>query len=845
MGALWQDIRYGVRILRKAPGFSAVAVLTLALGIGANTAIFTLIETLLLRSLPVREPQQLTLVTMLHPSDGPYMRFSYPLYQKWSNGSRSFSSLFAARGSSHSMTIDGKDGGEAGRVGAQWVSGNFFDGLGVPALLGRTLAVEDDRQGRPQAVAVISYGLWQRRFGLDPDVVGKTIWLEDVAVTIIGVTPRGFSGFVVGDRPDLWLPIQMSPLVEGEMYAQLTNEQSPLQRLMGRRKPGVSLEQARAELDVIYQQYLLEQAPRQAPYMSETQLQQFLQQRIVLEAGATGYLDLGKGVQRLLLILMGIVGLVLLVACANLAGLLLARGAARRRELGVRAALGASRFALIRQLATESLLLAMMGGVLGLLLAQWGTPLLAHYTIPRFGEVLLDLTVDLRILAFTFVASALAGVLFGLIPAWRGSRLDLVTTLKDQMGDPSPETGPFWNKALVVSQVAASCCLLIGAGLFVRTVQKLRTLDTGINRENLLTFGLDLGKGYGYDARRANLYREVLRRVENLPGVRSACSDSINSLSEQGEANWGPRHVVPEDRDLNVEEGLEVQGTAVTLRYFETMGIPLLRGRNFGRQDEPVAPAGQTSPSPRAAIIDETTARKLFGDENPVGRFLRADRSYPPLHVIGVVRDVVHKRLRDGTRVSIYGLPSLQETNRRYVLSRFHVRTFGDPLGVAGAIRQVVRELDPKVEVIGLRTMDDVLNDQLFQERSLSSLVGFFSLLALALAYLGLYGTLSYGVVRRTREIGVRMALGAQEHDVLSAVIRQGMMLTLIGCGLGTILAAALTRLVSSLLYGVTPTDPLTFAATVLLLVAVAFISCWLPARRAAKIDPMVALRYE
>ncbi len=850
MGTLWQDIRYGVRMLRKTPGFTAVAVLTLALGIGANTAIFTLIEALLFKSLPVRDPQQLTLVTSLHPSYGANVRLPYALYQKWSN-CQSFSGLAAWMNSWPRVTIEGRDAGEAERVLTVWASGNLFDVAGVPALLGRTLTVEDDHEGSPETVAVIGYGFWQRCFGLDPNVIGKTIRLEDVAVTIIGVTPPGFYGFLAGSRADVWLPLQTYELVNGEEFARtLRGDGISWMRVMGRRKPGVTLEQARAELDVTYKQFLSERAARFGPSVSEEDRQQFLQQRIVLDRGATGFLDVGKAIQCPLLVLMGTVGLVLVVACANLAGLLLARGAARRRELGVRSALGASRLTLIRQLATESLLLALLGGGLGLLLAQWGTPLLAHYTIFGFGKLggpQFDFTPDPRILAFTFVASAFAGVLFGLVPAWRGSRVNVVTTLKDQMGGSDPESGRFWNRLFMVSQIALSCCLLIGAGLFVRTVQKLRTLDTGINRENLLAFQLNPpGKEYGFrGVRRADLYREILRRVESLPGVRSACRTSVSSGNVIGDNGGGPGRVVQQDRDLDVEQGLEVGGTAVTLRYFETMGIPLLRGRDFGLQDEPVAPAGQMGPSSRAAIIDETTARKLFGDENPVGKLLRADRPSPVLEVIGVAKDVVHHKLRDGTRASIYTLTTVQEDNRRVAAASFYIRTAGDPLALARGIRQIVREVDPKVPVIRLQTMTDLLNDQLFQEQSLSSLVGFFSLLALVLACLGLYGTLSYAVVRRTREIGVRMALGAQRHDVVSAVTRQGMTLALIGCVLGVILAVALTRIVSSLLYGVTPTDPLTFAATVLLLGVVALVSCWLPARRAARVDPMVALRYE
>ncbi|UCD51605.1 MAG: FtsX-like permease family protein, partial [Phycisphaerales bacterium] len=530
---------------------------------------------------------------------------------------------------------------------------------------------------------------------------------------------------------------------------------------------------------------------------------------------------------------------VLLVACTNLAGLLLARGAARQHEISIRAALGAGRFALARQLATENLLLAGAGGVLGLLLAQWGVRLLAHY-IPEHGEAVhLQLTPDLKVLGFTLLISIGTGILFGLFPAWRSSRLDVVTALKDQAGTVmGRRSGQFWNKALMVTQIAVSCCLLIGAGLFVRTVQKLRTLDVGFDRENLMGFYLE---GLNYDdPRRASVHEEVLQRVRNLPAVCYASMSNIQTLGG-AEFGYGPFRVARADSEATEDEGLKVRGTAVALDYFQALGIPVLMGRDFGLQDEPTTAQGdQPGQSSRPIIIDQTCARKLFGDENPVGQLLRAN-GRSSREVIGVVGDVVHKGLRGGVRTSVYSL----ETCRAWNLGFFHVRTLGDPLAVADGIRQVVRGIDPELEVSGLHTMGEMINGQLRRERMLSQLTGFFSLSALALACLGLYGILSYAVTRRTREIGVRMALGAQRRNVLAGIIRQGMMLTLLGCLLGIILALALTRAVSSLLYGVTATDPVTFLLTVLLLGTVALLSCWLPARRAARVNPTEALRYE
>jgi len=837
MVTLWQDIRYGFRMLRRNLGFTAVAVLTLTLGVGANTGIFSLINALLLKPLPgVKDPQQLVLVTV-----NGWPNLSYPLYEHLRDNSQSLSGLFASSGIDKRMVrVVGSGAVEGESVWNQAISGNFFSVLGARAILGRTLTPDDDLSGAPQPVAVISYAFWDRRFGKDPTVIGKTITLGDVPLTIVGVAPRDFLGFVVGSRPDLWWPVQMVPQVQAWDDA-LTEGGSQWLQIAGRLKPDVVEAQAQDELDVVFKQMLLAHAGKWP--LSEKERQKSLS-RIELRPAETGFTGLRREFERMLFILMATVGLLLLVACMNLAGLLLARGAARQREFSIRSALGAGRLALIRQLITESLLLAIVGGVLGLLLAQWGVQLLANY-LPKYSDaVQLQLTPDMRILAFTFLVSVGTGILFGLLPAWRGSRLDVVTVLKGQAGNILGQSpGQSWNKALMVAQIALSCCLLIGAGLFVRTLQKLRVLDVGFDRENLMVFELILGKGYDNDnSRRSSLYQEVVRRVQNLSSVRSVSMSSIQSLGGN-EIGVGVDKVAVAGTDATADDGLDVCGTAIGLGYFQTMRIPLLMGRDFGPQDELLAQARLADRMSYPVIIDQTSARRLFGDQNPVGKLLSTPGwlSLPPLEVIGVVRDVIHKELRKGPRISVYILT----TYRSGALKFFHVRTSGSPLTVASGIRQMVRELDPQVEVTNLYTMDDLVTDQLRKERMLSQLAGFFSLTALALACLGLYGILSYSVSRRRREIGIRMALGAQRRSVLYAVIRQGMTLTLIGCGLGVVLAIALTRIVSSLLYGVTPTDPLTFALTLFLLCAVTLVSCWLAARRAARIDPMKALRYE
>jgi predicted permease len=841
MGTLWQDIRYGVRMLRKNPGFTIVAVLTLALGIGANTAIFSMINALLLRSLPgVRDPHELVLVTDKGNSSLPYV-----LYERLHDRSQSFSGLFAVEGPyKRKMTIVGQQAAGPESVQAQMVSGNYFDVLGVPAALGRTLTTNDDLRGRPQAVVVLSYDFWQRRFGLNPAVIGTTITLDDTPFTIVGVGARGFSGLTIEARPDVWGPFWMTHQVDGpEALAGLMDPTAQWMQIGGRLKAGEAPAQARSEVDVIVKQLFEEQVDKFAS--SEKDRQSFLDHQIELVAGGTGYSNIRREFQKALLLLMTTAGLVLLIACTNLAGLLLARGTARQREFNLRAALGAGRLTLIRQVGMESLLLAGMGGILGLLLAQWGVRLLASY-IPGYGTTVhLTLTPDLRVLMFTFAISAFTGMLFGLIPAWCGTRLDVAAALKEQSGAvQGRESGRRGSPVLVVFQIALSCCLLIGGGLFVRTLHKLMTLDLGLNRKNLLVFDLDLGKGYDNDyARWVNLRQELLGRLEGLPGAVSATFSSIQSLGGNEGRSGVPTKVVAPGSGSSAETGLDVRGTAVGPRYFETMGILLRRGRSFSSQDELAAQADPAKQATRAVVIDETTARRLFGAHDPVGKVLQPiGRSWPLMEVIGVARDVMHKPVRWGPRISLYALDPRRDPEG---LTFFYLRTLGDPLRAAAGIRQVVRELDPKVEVSGLQTVSSLMDEQLRRERTISELAGFFSLSALALACLGLYGSLSYAVARRTREIGLRMALGAQRYSVLFMVIRRGMVLVLVGCSLGVILALALTRTVSSLLYGVTPTDPLTFVLTVLLFGAVALASCWLPAHRAARIDPMVALRHE
>ncbi|MBI5386419.1 MAG: ABC transporter permease [Verrucomicrobia bacterium] len=826
------DLKFACRQLLRNRGFTAVAVLTLALGIGANAAIFTLIDALLLRMLPgVKEPHQLVLV-----KDSRHTSFAYPHYEQFRDGCQSFSGLIVTTGlSKRRMIVSGAGGGEAESAWAGAVSGDFFSVLGVAAAAGRTLISNDDRHGNPQAVVVLSHGFWEDRFGLHPAVIGKTILLDDTPFTIVGVAQQGFCGLEVGRSPDLWWPIQMLPLVDQRKDALATKDSRWLQ-IMGRLKSGVSEEGARAELDVVFQRMQSEQA---AAYgLTGRERRQFMDLRIELQAAGTGYTGLRSQFRKPLYLLLAISDLVLLVACTNLAGLLLARGAARQREFSVRTALGAGRFILVRQLVTENALLALGGGLLGLVLAQWGAHLLAGY-LPGYGRTVeLKLTPDRHVLLFTLAVSAVTALLFGLVPALRTTRVDLVTGLKDQTGGATRrESGQLLNRLLVVSQIALSCLLLIGAGLFARTLAKLKAWDPGFNRERLLVFGIDHPRIKNFDARQVNLHKEMLRRLESLPGVQSASLAGVLSLSGNIGHRYRPK-LVTHGAIPDSGEDSRAYGIGVAPRYFRTMGIPLLRGRDLGPEDELRAGASSTNQVLLRVVFSESLARRLFGEADPVGKQMHdAENPKLTLEIVGVARDAHHQKLRAERLPMFYHLDFIWPT--------FYVRTLGNPLAVAAGLRQVVREIDPQAEISGLRTMDDVVNGQLLQERTLSNLAGFFSLSALALACLGLYGILSYGVVRRTREIGVRLALGAQTRDVLALVIRQGMVLTLVGCAAGIALAVASTRLLSSLLYGVTGTDPLTLASATGLLGAIALLACWIPARRASRVDPMVALRYE
>jgi predicted permease len=849
---LFQDLRFGMRMLLKNPGFTTVIVITLALGIGANTAIFSLINTTLLKTLPVKDPQQLVFFMVAGPQ-GMGTGFSYTLFQQFNRNNHSFTGIIAANTPGRMRMAEPGTGGQVELVQAGRVSGNFFSELGVRAIAGRTLTEDDDSPTSGQPVAVISYDYWKRRFGLDPGVVGRKIMLDDFPFTIVGVAPPGFFGIEVGGNTDLWWPIRMTPQVIPGAQS-LNDGGHRWLYLMARLKPGMNLEQAQAEANAVFRQQLNEIAPERLASLTTAQRRNHFARNIKLVAGGAGFSWLRERVKQPLLILLIVVGLVLLIACANVANLLLARAATRRKEIAVRLALGAGRFRLIRQLLTESLLLAALSAALGLLLAQWGAQLLLAY-LPQEQTATLDLTPDAQVLTFTLAVSLLTSLLFGLAPALGATRLDLSSSLKDAVGGSPARLRLTPHKLLIVTQVALSLFLLVGAGLLVRSLRNLKNLDAGFDRENVVLFSLNTPSGYTL-AQRVNLYQQTLERLESLPGARAASLASFSLLSGSGMNS----NIVVEGYANRPDEDMDCHRLWVGPNYFATMGIPLLQGRDFSPQelqprgglpaDQPTAsqtPQPSLTPSaPLAAVINQTMARYFFRDENPLGRRFRVQNGPlqgVPIEVIGVIKDAKYYNLREQTPRTYY--LSFFQRPREGQAGTMLLRSFAAPASATTAIQHAVREIDPQAQVVNLRTMNEVVDRSLMQERFVAQLGGFFSIFALLLAAIGLYGVMSYAVNRRTHEIGVRMALGARPRDVLRLTINHGMRLALIGIGIGLGGALALTRLLKTLLFGMSATDPLTFTVFALLLTSVALLACWIPARRATKVDPITALRSE
>ncbi|HEV8369583.1 MAG TPA: ABC transporter permease [Pyrinomonadaceae bacterium] len=815
-----QDLRFGVRMLLKHKGVTAMAVLSLALGIGANTAIFSLIDAVLLKMLPVNQPEQLYFIQNVGPRNPDGGAPPYPCFERFRERSQSFSGLAAFTAFGQRVRIDGR----LEEVSGQRVSGDFFSLLGINAVLGRTFERADDAvpgKGGPEGlVAIVSYNYWTNRFGRDPAVIGKVVQLGNDPVTIIGVTQPGFYGLVPGREFNILLPMMTAGA------EQLASKETWWFSAVGRVKPGVPIEQARAELDTIFQSYM-----DGTGMNAEARRDAF--NRIDLRPASRGLNDLRRQFSQPLQTLMAIVALVLLITCANVANLLLARATARRKEFAVRLALGASRLRLLRQVLTESLLLLTLGGVLGLLFARWGSAFLVSFFATERGGLFINLPLDYRVLLFTAGVALLTGLIFGLVPALQAERTEPNPALKDSNGA-STRTRSRFGKALVVAQVGLSLLLLVGAGLFVRTLHNLKTLDAGFRPEGVLTMWINPPDGAFEGVRLAGLWRDVLARVERLPGVRSATLTTLSPLdrADRGVAIDVAGFSPGSDRDKGIRLNQVSPG------YFQTFGVPLGQGRSFTDADNET--------SPRVALLNEAAARFYFGNRNPLGaqvRFGRREQSSPPYEIVGVVKDARNRNLREADTRTIY-LPVTQARDRLPRLT-LAILADGRPTELTSAIRNELRVINSDIMLTNVGTLSERVDQSLLKERLIATLSLFFGLLALLLACIGLYGVMSYDVARRTHEIGIRMALGANANRVVRLVLRETLGWVALGVGLGLSAALATTRWLESLLFGLKPHDPLTIGLAALVLLSVATVAGYLPARRASRIDPLKALRHE
>ena len=796
-----QDLTYGLRWLRKHPGFTALSVLTLAAGIGINTAMFSVVHAVLLEPLPYAEPDRIVWMT----ESGPEVSnrwVSYPNFLDWRSRNQVFEAISAFRG--WSVNVTGTD--QAENINSRMVSAGYFKVMGVTPLLGRDFSEADDQPGAAP-VTIISYPFWQQRFGGDPNVVGKRITLDDKGYSIIGVMPQDFAH---QGPPPLWLT--MGPM----NWHTHTRDVRLAGYVIARLKPGVTIEQARAEMNRIAQQLLKEHPAANAGANTVTVAS--LQDNIT------------RNVSTALKILFGAVGLVLLIACANVANLLLARAATRRKEFALRAALGASRWRIIRQLLIESLLLALTGGVLGLIFASWAMSALqkvAHETVPRMGGI----EINGRVLAFNIAASLLTGILFGLAPALRFSKTDLQETLKDSASTTTDGQGRKLRSALVVSEVAVSVALLVGAGLMVKSFMTLLRSDNGFDPNGVLTMELKVSRSrYREPAELSRFLHQALQAAQAQPGVEKATL----SANLPGVSDGWQNEIVPEGHgSLQPGEMINVDWSIVSAGYFQAMKIPLLRGRTFTRdEDEQGKPV---------VLVDENLARRFWPNEDAVGKHLQYDG--PVWHeIIGVVPEVRAYGSETKPLIKLYTPFGRAPQRTSRLLIRYNNV---DVQALTAAVTRAVQGIDKDVPIAQVATFESILAREASPRRFNAVLFAIFAALALVLAATGVYGVLSYSVTQRTHEVGIRMALGAGSRDVLRLFIGQGMALVLLGLVLGLAGAFALTRVMSSLLFGVSTTDVTTFVAVSLGLVLIGLFACYIPARRAAKVDPLVALRYE
>ncbi|MGB2671311.1 MAG: ABC transporter permease [Candidatus Acidiferrum sp.] len=836
MQNLWKDIRFGFRMLAKSPSFTAIAVITLALGIGANTAIFSLMDQVLLQRLAVKSPDELVILKAPGPatghvsSDGDSSEsFSYPMYKGLRDTNSVFSGILARYGFSASVAARGQTDRASGEV----VSGNYFQVLGVQPAVGRLFSTEDDRVPSAEPYVVLSYPYWQRRFGSDPSILNKILLINNIEMTVVGVSQASFSGVQVGKTPDLYVPMMMTPLMT-EYGETLDGWNDYWMTLIARRKPGVSLKQAQAGVNAAYVPLLQEQLPQIKSAWNGKKRQQFLEKKIILSSGAHGRTIVQNNSGGQIITLFVMVALVLLIACTNVANLLLARGAGRQREFAIRTAMGASRSRMIRQLFIESLLCALAGGVMGVLLGTWLMRILTPIVVENAGIKGLTENLDPAVLGFAIAATLFSGVFFGLIPAWRVTRMNVTDVIKDQGSTSSASVSHVgFRKLLVAGQVAFTILLLVGAGLFVRSLWNLRNQDLGLKTDHVITFSIQPALN-GYDLPRSiALFDQLRARVATIPGVRAVGSGDVATLTGDDEgsnitAEGGPQ--LPEDLQ-------DVDHIAISPNYFSTLGIPLLSGRELTEAD------GATAP--KVALASESMVKRFFPGRNPIGMhfaFGGGKDTVPNIEIVGVVKDVKQEDVSTIPQPYVY-IPYAQRP--KLARMTFYVRSERDPLTLASSLQEVVRQMDPNLPVYEVKTMERVLEEDLFSARMVATLSACFAGLAALLAALGIYGVLAYVVVQRTREIGIRMALGAVAGDVRLLILREVGAMVLIGVGVGLPAAFGLARFSESLLYGVHAGDPAVYAVGLGLIAVIALAACFIPARRATHVDPLVALRYE
>jgi len=834
MGGLVQDLRYALRQLRRSPGFTAVAVLTLALGVGANTGVFTLINAVLLKSLPVPNPEQLYLVEDNPPHGG---RFSYPMFQEARAAMPRGSEL---TGMSWPATFFASfGGGQPQLVTGQLVTGDYFPTLETRSELGRLLGEEDDRVVGGSPVAVISYACWERRFGRDPNVVGRKLVVNGMPLQVVGVAAQGFLGTHVGAAPEFWTPTAMQAAVRyAQHYSESTNAKSdepwlPQQnirwlRFMVRAKNHPAVSPALAALNQVFRVKLEQEA---AGIKDPQERKAVLRERLELKPGGHGLTTAGlQDFAQPLLALMAMVGIILLIACANLANLLLARAAVREREIAVRLSIGASRTRLVRQLLVECILLSACGAALGSVVAYWLCKILPTWASRSSSPIPLSLAPDARVLCFSAAVAVLTGIAFGLAPAFAGTRVEPMQALTAG-GRAAPTGGAPWTlkQALVGLQVALSLVLLVGAGLFTRTLRNFTELDPGFDRSHLVNVWFDTHLGGYSQAQLPALYRRLIERVETLPGVRSAALASCEIASGCGDAS---DIYLPGVAHSNGET--DAQQRRVSQEFFATTGISLIEGRNFRDFD--------TEKSPAVAVVNQAFVREFLHDKDPLGQYFGYDAEHPyDIQIVGVVKDSRVNDIHETAPPTIYHSLAQDVVDVESLL----VRTTGDPAQLIPQVREAVRTVDPNLPIGSTGTVAELISNSLAEQRLIARLTSVFGALALGLACLGLYGVMSYTVAHRTNELGIRLALGATPRGVLWLVMRQSVAVAGAGIAAGLFLSFLTAHTVSSLLFGLSPYDPATLTAAATVLLALSMASGLRPAWRAATVDPMVALRYE